>query len=234
MSHYAGFCIHRREDAFGVIEVVDHRSLRKLHFGTPVEQSSFYLNAPLRLVFEYQQKIIDLVEAFANGRSDLRILLLGLGGGRMATHLNLLYPDWQITAVELRQAVIDIAYRYFQLPEVAEIETLQEDALTFVAENPYPFDIVIIDLFDSEGIPDAFSSTDFQPPLQRQLKTPGLLVFNLWNRPQSDPQQKPQPCPASGQILNHWQNVVARSTKLRLNRYNIASSENLILAIEQN
>lgn len=238
---YNGFTIFSTEDDFGPIKVVENRTTRKLYFDSPVEQSCFYLNAPMTLNFEYQQKIIDLLltlaakPPFSEPQRPFRVLMLGLGGGSMAHHLYHTLPNLQMTVVELRQAVIDCAYRFFQLPDVPEIETLQADALAFVAENRFAYDAVIVDLFDSQGIPTEFAHRDFQQDLLAQLHAPGLLVFNLWNKlNDTQPQAKPVPTQASGQILNHWQNIVAQHKGLRQTRYHIPSSDNLLLAVEHN
>ncbi|WP_373017678.1 spermidine synthase [Thiomicrorhabdus sp.] len=238
---YNGFTIFSTEDEFGSIKVVENRSTRKLYFDSPVEQSCFYLNAPMTLNFEYQQKIIDLILKFADtppfnhSERPFRVLMLGLGGGSMAHHLYHTLPNLQMTVVEIRQAVIDCAYRFFQLPDEPEIETLQGDALEFVAENDFAYDAVIVDLFDSHGIPVEFSEIDFQQNLLKQISSPGLLIFNLWNKQnENGAQSKPSPTKESGQVLNHWQNIVAEHKGLRQNRYNINSSDNLILAVEQN
>ncbi|MDG6773712.1 fused MFS/spermidine synthase [Thiomicrorhabdus sp. ZW0627] len=238
---YNGFTIFSTEDEFGTIKVVENRSTRKLYFDSPVEQSCFFLNAPMTLNFEYQQKIIDLLLKFAekppfnDPEKPFRVLMLGLGGGSMAHHLYHTLPNLQMTVVELRQAVIDCAYRFFQLPDEPEIETVQGDALEFVAENDYGFDAVIVDLFDSHGIPAEFSEEDFQKNLLKQLNPTGLLIFNLWNKQSENAtQKKPAPTKESGQVLNHWQNLVSSNKGLSQNRYNINSSDNLILAVEQN
>ncbi|MDX1347704.1 MAG: hypothetical protein R3189_05590 [Thiomicrorhabdus chilensis] len=236
---YNGFTIFSAEDEFGPIKVVENRTTRKLYFDSPVEQSCFYLKAPMTLNFEYQQKIIDLLLKFSercsskDSHPDFRVLMLGLGGGSMAHHLYHTLPNLQMTVVELRQTVIDCAYRFFQLPNVAEIETLQEDALEFVADNDFAYDAVIVDLFDSHGIPADFSAKTFQLNLLSQLNTPGLLIFNLWNQMRHHASEPLKPTKASGQILNHWQNLVANHKTLRQTRYNIESSDNLILAVER-
>lgn len=236
---YNGFTIFSTEDEFGPIKVVENRATRKLYFDSPVEQSCFYLNAPMTLNFEYQQKIIDLLLRFADQvpfsepQRPFRVLMLGLGGGSMAHHLYHTLPNLQMTVVELRQAVIDCAYRFFQLPDEPEIETLQVDALAFVADNEFAYDAVIVDLFDSHGIPAEFSEADFQRNLLKQLNAPGLLLFNLWNKQNENSQNKPTPTKESGQVLNHWQTLVCRHKSLKQTRYNISSSDNLILAVEQ-
>lgn len=78
---YNGFTIFSAEDEFGPIKVVENRTTRKLYFDSPVEQSCFYLKAPMTLNFEYQQKIIDLLLKFSercsskDSHPDFRVLM---------------------------------------------------------------------------------------------------------------------------------------------------------------
>jgi len=230
---YDGVTIHSVRDEFGLIEVVENRITRKLYFDSPIEQSCIFKNAPMTLNFEYQEKIIERIHAFALSKKTnqpIRALMLGLGGGTMAQHLFHTLPNLQITVVELRQAVIDCAYQYFQLPDEPEIEAVQADALEFIKENEHLYDVIIVDIFDAQGMPSALSDIQFQNNLWQSLNSPGLLIFNLWY--QWDAKQangKPVPTEETQQVLEFWQTLSNENTDCILNRYNIQSSQNLII-----
>lgn len=241
---YDGMTIFSERDEFGLVEVVENRVTRKLHFDSPIEQSCVYINAPMTLNFEYQEKIIERVVDFANtkfspsqkNRRPLRALMLGMGGGTMATHLFHTLPNLQMTVVELRQTVIDCAYRFFQLPNVPEIEAVQSDAIEFIAEDDSLYDVIMIDLFDAEGLPSALSDTEFQNNLWKSLSSPGLLIFNLWYRWEINPTGgRPVPNEESEIVIDFWQafqdTASNENAKCTLNRYNAQSSQNLILEL---
>ncbi len=235
---YDGMIIHSVRDEYGLIEVVDNRVTRKLYFDSPIEQSCLYHNAPMTLNFEYQEKIVERVLEFAerhiNGnkkRSAFRVLMLGMGGGSMAHHLFHNHPNLQMTVVELRQAVIDCAYRFFQLPDEPEIEVVQGDAIEFVEDNQHPYDAVIIDIFDADGLPSGMSRLSFQEALWKSIGSPGLLVFNLWYQWDKQANGKPIPTEETAQVLGFWQHQCDDLHSCQLNRYNIQSSQNLILEI---
>ncbi|BCN94053.1 hypothetical protein THMIRHAM_18380 [Thiomicrorhabdus immobilis] len=232
---YDGMVIHSTRDEFGLIEVVDNRVTRKLHFDSPIEQSCLYLNAPMTLNFEYQEKIIERVHAFASGKKanqSIRVLMLGLGGGSMATHLFHTQPNLQITVVELRQAVIDCAYRFFQLPNEPEIETVQANAIEFIKENEHDYDVIIVDIFNAEGLPSELSDQQFQENLWQALRSPGLVVFNLWYQwDKKQPNGKPLTTSETQEVVEFWQTIENENTDCTLNRYNISSSQNLILEV---
>ncbi len=232
---YDGMTIFSERDEFGLIEVVENRVTRKLYFDSPIEQSCVYMNAPMTLNFEYQEKIIEQVQKFAQakkGNQPFRALMLGMGGGTMAFHLFHTLPNLQMTVVELRQTVIDCAYRFFQLPNEPEIEAVQDDAIAFMAENEHLYDAIIVDIFDAEGLPSALSDIEFQKNLWKSLKSPGLVIFNLWY--QWDAKQtngKPIPTEETQNVFAFWQTMSNENTDCILNRYNIQSSQNLIIEI---
>lgn len=226
---YGGDLIHCARDEFGLLEVVDTPQMRSLYFDSPVEQSRLYFHAPMSLSFEYQQVIEARILERHQQKPLQRVLMLGMGGGSIASHLNALQPDIQIHIVELRQAVIDIAYDFFHLPEEPEIEVMQEDALIYIKDALSEYDVIIVDVFDNEGLPGPFTSQDFQQNLLKNLKTNGLILFNLWAH--QDPHTKQQ----TEQIICYWQkqqNKLLNPDKITINTYLIQSSENIILSIQ--
>ena len=237
-----GEIIHSARDEFGLLQVVDNRVTRKLYFDSPIEQSCLFINAPMTLNFEYQEIMIELLINAANQpksnkpklNSDFRMLMLGMGGGTMAHHLYHALPNLQMTVVELRQIVINAAYDYFQLPDEPEIDVIQEDALTFVAENPHQYDVVMVDIFDANGLPSDLSNADFQQNLWNNLNSTGLLIFNLWN--EESPTGDGKPTAETAKVLKYWQQLASHSqahTKLKLNQYNVRTSSNLILTVQR-
>lgn len=235
---FDGVIIHSKRDEFGLIQVVQNRVTRKLYFDSPIEQSCLYMNAPMTLNFEYQEKIIERINAVAqskNGNQTFRVLMLGMGGGSMAHHLFHSLPNLQMTVVELRQAVIDCAYQYFQLPNEPEIEVVHDNAIDFIANNQHRYDAIIVDIFDANGLPSDLSDIAFQQNLWHSSESPGLVIFNLWyqwDARQSD--GKPLPTAETQQVLDYWSGFSNQNPDCLLNRYNIKSSQNLILEVLKN
>lgn len=219
--------IHQQHDEFGALNVVDTPLMRSLFFDSSVEQSRLYFDAPMRLPFEYQQVVETLVLNQHQTHPVQRILMLGMGGGSIAKQLNTLLPNASIHIVELRQAVIDIAYDYFQLPNVPEIEAIQEDALVFIKEALATYDVIIVDVFDDNGLPEAFSTTSFQMDLLKNLAPKGLILFNLWDNQATPAQTQTQ------RVLQYWQSQAVSQSNL-VKSYPIPSTENIILHIQKN
>ncbi len=235
---FDGEIIHSARDEFGLIQVVQNHTTRKLYFDSPVEQSCLYLHAPMQLNFEYQQRIVDLLNQHQTHQnrhpenSPYRVLMLGMGGGSIAHYLNHLYPAINITVVELRQAVIDCAYGYFHFPDEPEVDAICEDAIEFVAQNNHPYDVIIVDIFDAHGSPEAMTQNQFHQNLFHNLNAKGILLYNLWFEWNEANPNRQKPTPETQSVIEYWQAENANGD-LVLNRYNIASSQNLIYQVSK-
>ncbi|SIO05026.1 Spermine/spermidine synthase [Sulfurivirga caldicuralii] len=165
-------------DPFGLIQVRQDRqhTVRTLHFGTPVEQGRYYLNAPFTLGFEYQQTVFDLLMQ----QRPARVLTLGVGSGCLNTQLHMALPECRQTLVELREKVIKVAQEWFHLPEELAQQAYIEDAFHFTLSNSERFDAIFVDLYDDIGMPTQFTSDAFIQPLLDALTPQGTLLINLW------------------------------------------------------
>ncbi len=174
---YGGYLIHAMRDDWGLIEVVDYPGKRSLHFGTPIQQSCLRFNAEYNPGFYYERK---MMFGAALHQQPQNILILGIGGGTIARHLYQNLTAAQITAVDRREAVIDIALEYFELPADERMQLYTADAEQFLTEAPAEWDLVIVDLFDAIGIDETALSLSFLDRCFTQLHDNGILVMNLW------------------------------------------------------
>lgn len=212
-----GKIVHCVRDKYGLIQVIDTPTQRSLYFDTPVEQSRLYFNAPMTLAFEYQQIIIDLITEHMTITPVNHSLTLGLGGGMLSNHLHCLLPNSLHQVVELRKRVINIAKRFFFLVEHPLVQTIEANALHFVKEAE-PVDLIIVDLYDGEAMPNIFSEESFLEKLLTLKKPNGLILLNLWTS-----------TPATTlRILSYWQ----RQKDLQIRTEKTQSSGNLIVSIQ--
>lgn len=114
-----------------------------------------------------------------------RILLLGLGGGTLARFFSQHFSDAEIEVVELRQAVVDIAHRYFLLEATPSLSINVMDANDFLREHvsthgSSPFDLLIVDIFDGEGPSVLLQEPRFLLELRNALSPEGVMALNLW------------------------------------------------------
>lgn len=175
--------LYHTDDEFGPITVTDDGQCRILSFAPGDEQSRCLKAAPHILQFEYTQAML-LVLLFCQPR---RVLVLGLGGGSLVTALHHFIPGIRITAVELRQSVIEVAQRYFQMPRGKRVEVVCQDADSFLCgELSHQQDIVFADLYHGTGVDEVQLKADFIARSASKLKADGWLVLNCWNEHRED------------------------------------------------
>ncbi|MDD5393672.1 MAG: methyltransferase domain-containing protein [Thiothrix sp.] len=133
--------------------------------------------------YEYTQAML-LVLLFCQPR---RVLVLGLGGGSLVTALHRIIPGIHITAVELRASVIEVAYRYFQMPRAKRLQVIQQDADSFLLSGETrKVDVLFADLYHATGVDEVQLRADFIARCAETLKADGWLVLNCWNEHRED------------------------------------------------
>lgn len=176
--------IHQVQDDYGTITVYDDGDCHILSFAAHDEQSRCLKSAPHILQYDYTQAML-LVLLFCQPK---RVLLLGLGGGSLATALYHAVTGIHITAVELRADVIAIAQRYFQLPRAKRIEVIEQDADLFLLEPELrKVDVIFADLYEATGTASVQLRNDFIRRCVGLLKEQGWLVLNCWQEQEDDP-----------------------------------------------
>ena len=163
-----------RRDKFGQIYIEDEGAIRRMHFGSDLEQSAIFTRAPHVLVQNYTQA---LVSALALVQRPERILILGLGGGCLATYLHHYYRQLDVVVVEQRQTVISLAYEYFFLPRSRRLSVVEMDAANYVDTDR--FDVIITDLFDAKGMSTMQSDKEMIQYWLSMLNRNGILAMNL-------------------------------------------------------
>ncbi len=90
-------------------------------------------------------------------------------------------PGIKLTGVELRPAVIDAAYRFFQLPRSKKMKLIEADANVFLADGEHKkVDILFADLYHGQGLDTSQLEARFISQCQARLKANGWLVLNCW------------------------------------------------------
>ncbi len=168
-------CIY---DRFGPVRVFDDGNKRYLTFGAEDEQSCIVKASPTVLQHDYNRAML-LVLLFNQPQN---ATFLGLGGGTLPSCFSHHLPDIQLTVVELRQVVIDTAYKYFALPETDNLNLIAGDALTYIDDPAHSADgqcdLLFSDLFLAEGLEVKQFTRQFIKNALRVLSDEGWLVMN--------------------------------------------------------
>lgn len=169
--------LYSSEDAFGPLLVMEDREVRLLSFGDNDEQSKLSKSALHLPMHTYLQAML-LVLLFIKPK---RVIILGLGGGGLIQALRHFDRGINITAVELREAVIDIAKRFFWLPLGKKLNLVHQDANEFLAEGKHKkADVIFADIYHAGGVDEQQHSEVFIANAAALLKVDGYLVLNCW------------------------------------------------------
>jgi spermidine synthase len=181
MYKYDGLVIYQNHDDEGILEVVEKRGVRSLHFGSSAKQSSLSLDDPETLQLPYVRAMASWMLFKEQLES---VLMIGLGGGTLARFLIYHFPEVRIRAVEYRSSVLKIARSHFGLPMDARLKVIIDDGDHYVRQQAITsedqHDLILIDAFDVEGMSGSVASIAFFDACKSLLKPEGLLVMNLW------------------------------------------------------
>lgn len=156
---------------------------------------AFHHHAPMRLLVDpmsHLQSGLSLtprgpVPSFAYAKEMLeevlrarpaRLLVLGSGAGAIPISVARLSPETEVTAVDAERAMEHISRTMFSAPP--SIKFVHEPALSFVATAPAEYDMVLVDVFSSDGlVPPELVSMEFASALRRCLSSSGRMVWNV-------------------------------------------------------
>lgn len=134
-------------------------------------------------IYSYGKKYDNFFTTFKN--IDLEkenfdtVLLLGLGLGSIPYMLEKYFnQNYQYTAVEIDEDIIHLASKYVLNQLKSEITTICTDAIRFVQIDQKQYDLVAMDVFVSDYIPQEFETEEFLLHLKNRISPGGLLMFN--------------------------------------------------------
>jgi spermidine synthase len=108
-----------------------------------------------------------------------KILILGLGAGSVVATIRKQHSKTaHVTGVEIDATILQIAREEFGIVENSLTKLVQEDAIVFMANNADRYDLIIIDLFIVDTIPEAALEAPFLKQLVTALEPGGYVVFN--------------------------------------------------------
>jgi spermidine synthase len=182
MYKYEGLLIHESHDDEGIIEVIEHKGVRSLHFGSHPRQSSMLLTDPYKLELNYVRAMTSWL--LFKPTLDDDALIVGLGGGSLTKHLLQHFPECRLKAVEYRKSVVKIARSYFGLPLDPRLKIIVDDGGDYIRQRSDAYrehySLLFIDAFDHEGMASSICNEAFFDACKALLKIDGILVMNLW------------------------------------------------------
>jgi spermidine synthase len=110
-----------------------------------------------------------------------RMLCLGLGGGTVLGMFTSYYPDLKIDTVDIDPVIIDIAKKYFDIGRMGNVRFFASDAKDYMrtrAGRGETYDILLIDLYIGNQIPDFVRDKAFLARIESAVKPGGSLLIN--------------------------------------------------------
>jgi len=135
-------------------------------------------------IYSYEDKYANFSNVFRQ-HLDLeqwkgsKVLILGLGLGSIPVTLDQLRPEgWTFTAVEIDEVVCELASLYGYPKIKSQINTVVGDAVAFMDTQSDQYDMVCIDLFIDDIMPEHSMTTAFLTQVQEALTENGVVIAN--------------------------------------------------------
>ena len=170
--------IFKGKDLYTSVEVIDTPTLRNLHFGTSIIQTSMFHDNPYSLEMEYNQVMMLSLLFHPNPTC---ALFLGLGGGSKPKFLWCYFPQIRCHSVELSPLVIETAQKYFHLPQDERFTISCTSAEKYLSQTNDLFDLLFIDLYVGDKMAKGLKDPNFFTLCTAHLKQKGILIWNLWS-----------------------------------------------------
>ena len=116
-----------------------------------------------------------MMDALSQQSSPGDALILGFGGGIIPKKLSA--KGFNIDVVEIDPITLEIAEKFFKYKKI-NTNFYFEDARTYVRKCKKKYDLIIIDLFFADGIPEHLTTMEFYDNLKNCLHDDGILISN--------------------------------------------------------
>jgi spermidine synthase len=164
-------------DGWGKPDIYEHGGVRSLHFNGGAVQSAMRVSAPFELNLSYTRAMMGFV--LFNAEPE-HILLVGLGGGSLSKYCYRQFPQARITTLEINPDVIALRDEFLVPQDDARFEVVHTDACDYLARNDIQADVILLDGYDANGLPNTLCTESFYSNCWQALSPQGVLVVNLW------------------------------------------------------
>jgi spermidine synthase len=173
-----GTCISSTADEHGPIYVYQTRTSRILSFDGKIYQSSMKLNDINGLHLGYTQAMMTGLLFIPTVKT---ATIMGLGAGSMAKNLLSSFAEFNVHAIEYREAVANTAKNHFYLPDTARLSIHIDDAMNYIKTTEMKSDIIFSDLYNSKGMEPKQVQSSYLRDCKNALNKQGVLVLNIWH-----------------------------------------------------
>jgi spermidine synthase len=156
--------------------VVESRGARSLHFAQGEIQSRMLDGDPDTLAIAYTRTMMGCLLFVPDPR---RIGMIGLGGGSLAKFCHRHLPRACIAVAEINPQVVALREVFQVPPDGPRFHVVLADGARWVRQAAGRVDLLLVDGFDRDGMPDSLATQRFCDDCRAALQPGGMLVVNL-------------------------------------------------------
>jgi hypothetical protein len=147
------------------------------------DQSYVDLDDPLRLEFDYVQRLVDVLDSVAEPGQRLRMIHVGGAGMTLPRYVAATRPSSAQIVLEPDTELTAFVRRHLPLPTRSGIRVRGIDGRRGIAalRDGYA-DLVIIDAFVGARVPAELTTAEFLADVRRALSDHGVIIINLTDR----------------------------------------------------
>lgn len=160
-----------------------------------------------------ERHVADVWDAMLPRKRPGSALILGLGGGSIATLMTRRWGPFPITGVERDEEIIEIARREFGIDQLDHLTIVAADAFAWMRSCRHTFDAICVDLYVAGKLAHGALSAPFLRDVCRSLAPSGEVTYNLWKSAYLDDQARRIAAYFHIESLDHADgNVIVRAT----------------------
>ena len=170
--------VHKGMTGEESVDVSEMDGVRSLYLGSETVQSAMRVKAPYELELAYSRGMMMFLLFMKQPKE---VLMVGLGGGSVAKYIHHFLPEMQTRVVEINPRIIQVARSHFYLPDDDDrLEVIEGDGVVYLQENGATADVLLLDIFDSQGVPPEMYNQAFFDTCEASLRLDGMMAVNLW------------------------------------------------------
>jgi len=170
--------VHKGMTGEESVDVSEMDGVRSLYLGSETVQSAMRVKAPYELELAYSRGMMMFLLFMKTPKN---VLMVGLGGGSIPKYSHYFLPEMQTRVIEINPRIIQVARSHFFLPDDDDrLEVIEGDGVVYLQENSTTADVLLLDIFDSQGVPPEMYNQAFFDTCEASLRLDGMMAVNLW------------------------------------------------------
>lgn len=158
------------QSGIGLLQVMDYPNSRMLLINGVIQGEMD--RSTRRTVHDFVEDLNLL--SFSHHPTAKTALVLGCGAGLLPKELAL--RGLKVTVVDIEPRIIDLARRFFDLPQEVDVEVA--DARAFLRRDTHQYDLIFLDTYASESVPWYLLTTESIAEMKQRLNVGGRLLIN--------------------------------------------------------